>query len=1429
MKKVNIKRKYYTGSNSVNTNYFKDTPDYYEMQKLKMKSDNAGSAYKTVATTAVDAFAPGVGTALGAADGIAGKFTKDKDGNYKSTTAKNLAQLNPLTKGSDMVGHIATGNWEGLANDYSYGLLGESDKTQFEREKKKADDIVAARKYAESYAGNDMTKNQKVNFKMGTKKVKITKRYEGGSSEIEDDAKNFRIENPNTPQERSVPKQIGLFYNRATNNSDNTGGVGFQARKEKRDKKFNSRYSDEEFNNLKRAYVLKGTDTIVDGINEENFDSNKYSKVRLGSGIYGDKGSAYLDTKQSKLKKLDLPERPLIPEKRKELDLNLVGVTKKEIPENPVTSPVEKPKNNPHKGSRNVKHFYNNKGQLIGHVNKENPKVIQEVQEGFYRIKDKVFPRLGTNNQRKMEKGNGNIKINKYFAGLAGLAGGMGAMGGAEGLAGLSKMGGMQGSMEGMGNAGGTPNMGGGKMQMVNQGLGMINGLIDKFKTPTRSEVYDAKRPITNGVPQEDVNKYTKGGLIKRADGSYSRHGLWDSIRENKGSGRKPTKEMLEQERKINNKYPDGSKSIKQNSDLKKLSLLEQYKKNKGGYARAEQGRVDSEGNITDPLTGLKYKAINAQKKIKSGNVNNIKKTSYSQELRDGIVVDKRKNKAIVLNKDGKNNYEYDVLTGKNVELNSNSLKSDNPSMSTPYGYYKLSDKGINKKTKSHYNNNINFLNPIEHNGLKKPDVKQLAYHQTADPKVRDKLYGTDKANVSYGCINARGKYVEASLKDIQKDDTLLVLDSNIPEHKVILEKYQSRVKPKDVNYFASNKQTEDKQNMVTSNKKFKQGGMVTKYAKGGTVWTRKEGQNPDGGLNQKGRDSYNKANGANLKAPQPEGGSRRDSFCARMGGMKKKLTSAKTANDPDSRINKALRKWKCEDGKTISKNVVIEIEGKGTPEIHTDKNFNIKNFGSIPHSKGGNKVLAKDGDVVFPTQNNHSKFMKIVGLIAAGDKKALEKERQKLPSDKSEKYADGGKNVVIRGKGSKQQRDINLSGRFPNALTGDEGIQVAPSVKDKKGNLTVPAWKKNKFTYNNQRSNEDFAKLKVAYVKKGTDQVDPSITKDTEGYSKVRMGDGKHGDLNTPYLDDRPTAVQQEKEKEKEKEQTTETQTKQTEEVKTENKKEEVKPKDSPMPYVNELNNLYQSNTPVYQAPERYYTPELYQYQDKSDPNRRAALENKNISVSNARNIGSGNAGNVRANMANALATQYGQTADINNFEATQSTGIANANVDVKNDAQKYNLPRYDMYNDAKEQRLGIKQRYFDQAMKGTDDKLMLRRQEGYQKQLDAKNDANQKQYINNLRTANYKNDDEGNIITDKGNSANNNNNNNNVISSSSSSTTRTTSPLTTTTRVIPNAVTSQNSMFDPSTYNPLNPNYKKDLVSQKKYGSKKIKINKC
>jgi len=86
----------------------------------------------------------------------------------------------------------------------------------------------------------------------------------------------------------------------------------------------------------------------------------------------------------------------------------------------------------------------------------------------------------------------------------------------------------------------------------------------------------------------------------------------------------------------------------------------------------------------------------------------------------------------------------------------------------------------------------------------------------------------------------------------------------------------------------------------------------------GSPAWQRSAGKNDEGGLNAKGRASYNKATGGHLKAPVTEKNptgkakARRHSFCSRMCGMKKHETGAKTKSDPDSRINKALRKWNC-------------------------------------------------------------------------------------------------------------------------------------------------------------------------------------------------------------------------------------------------------------------------------------------------------------------------------------------------------------------------------------------------------------------------------------------------------------------------------------------------------------------------------------
>ena len=63
------------------------------------------------------------------------------------------------------------------------------------------------------------------------------------------------------------------------------------------------------------------------------------------------------------------------------------------------------------------------------------------------------------------------------------------------------------------------------------------------------------------------------------------------------------------------------------------------------------------------------------------------------------------------------------------------------------------------------------------------------------------------------------------------------------------------------------------------------------------------------GGLTAKGRAKYNRATGSNLKAPQPQGGARKRSFCARMKGVKGPM---KKPNGKPTRKALALRRWKC-------------------------------------------------------------------------------------------------------------------------------------------------------------------------------------------------------------------------------------------------------------------------------------------------------------------------------------------------------------------------------------------------------------------------------------------------------------------------------------------------------------------------------------
>jgi hypothetical protein len=172
----------------------------------------------------------------------------------------------------------------------------------------------------------------------------------------------------------------------------------------------------------------------------------------------------------------------------------------------------------------------------------------------------------------------------------------------------------------------------------------------------------------------------------------------------------------------------------------------------------------------------------------------------------------------------------------------------------------------------------------------------------------------------------------------VKKIDT----DTGIKEAKELKKakiNYKTTKKGGKTTYHVNKNDESDAQKAMKNDPKYILGKTRVKPVKEGAAWTKKSGKSPSGGLNEKGRKSYERENpGSDLKAPQPGGGSRKKSFCARMSGMKKKLTSKKTASDPDSRINKSLRKWKCNEDS------LQEMPDKLSDLLKGDKEYDITN-----------------------------------------------------------------------------------------------------------------------------------------------------------------------------------------------------------------------------------------------------------------------------------------------------------------------------------------------------------------------------------------------------------------------------------------------------------------------------------------------------
>jgi hypothetical protein len=194
---------------------------------------------------------------------------------------------------------------------------------------------------------------------------------------------------------------------------------------------------------------------------------------------------------------------------------------------------------------------------------------------------------------------------------------------------------------------------------------------------------------------------------------------------------------------------------------------------------------------------------------------------------------------------------------------------------------------------------------------MKKSDVKKFAStkHKKLPDKIEEKLDNDDKPFVKKLVKNLRkgsnthakqADKLEKAMNEDITDEALTIQDWNVDEIKFTEIETVDIIKPKPIKESMSNWREELDEDWQSVNRKDKTDGMSKKAVK---AYRR---ENPGSKLKTAVTKDPKKLKKGSKSAK------RRLSFCRRMKGMKKRLTSAKTARDPDSRINKALRRWNC-------------------------------------------------------------------------------------------------------------------------------------------------------------------------------------------------------------------------------------------------------------------------------------------------------------------------------------------------------------------------------------------------------------------------------------------------------------------------------------------------------------------------------------
>ena len=461
-------------------------------------------------------------------------------------------------------------------------------------------------------------------------------------------------------------------------------------------------------------------------------------------------------------------------------------------------------------------------------------------------------------------------------------------------------------------------------------------------------------------------------------------------------------------------------------------------------------------------------------------------------------------------------------------------------------------------------------------------------------------------------------------------------------------------------------------------------------------------------------------------------------------------LSSNRAVSAEDESLYQAPQRFS-KGGRVKSK--VIEIEGKKTPEIHTDKNFNIKNLGTTPHASGGNKVVANEGDIVFNTQNSITKFNKIANAITTGNKTILKKEQNKLPEDKSSKYPDGTKSTKVKKEDSywngrkdpisdmfnfieksyankrKNARQLSTSTTPTKVATTDTNISLYDFLqKGKKtpvNNTPVNTESLPNFlnrgekipVLNSSTSNKTIVKpTNTRTNSKPTAKVISNKLDNTKSLDSIlKFTPPKVGKENVTGLETSIPLTPVVYDKTIDTKLSTDTKLP----VSTTNSGNNTL--NNALQFTGVANNIFQGLKKEKPVKQEYYTPEQLKYQDRSESLRRNSTSAASIQSTNARNLSGGNTSNIRANQNVANLSNIGRQNEIDEREQSRADATIAQNTTMRNQASNENLQRKDNYQNIIAGNRAAKESFINQAASDIGQYGQAKQEESYMRNRDA------------------------------------------------------------------------------------------------------------